>query len=614
VRHLKRFALEQAQAYRQAKRKLLPVTRGKTIGIVGSGPAGLTAARDLARLGYQVTIYDRHPRPGGMLALAIPSYRLPPAALNEDLEDILSTGVTVRTDCNIGRDILLTDLTKRHAACLIAVGLAQSRSLDIPGLPGPGVLLAIPFLEDLALGKKPVLSDSVLVIGGGNVAIDVARSARRLGASSVAMVCLENEEEMPAWKWEVEEALEEGITIHHRWGPQGVEREGDRVLGLTLKKVTAVFDSQGRFNPAYDEEVTSFLAAGTIIITIGQMTDLSLLNGSPVERDERGRPRWNSVTMMTNAPGIFMAGEVVTGPGSAIAAAASGHRAALAMHLYLEGQDIAALLPPEPKTKLAEIPREVAAKIACQSRVPIRHVSPEIRSATFDHFEFSFSEGEALEEAGRCRGCAGGAFVDTQKCMACLTCRRLCPYEAPVVAAYSEIRTEYCQACGLCVPECPAQAITMAGYDVTALRRDLPARMAQLAEDKRSQAAVAFLCTHQLLTGEFQAPPNLVALPVHCLSRVDVLDILKAFENGAQGVAIVSCAGDACKYREVMTRIRGRVKKAQDLLQSLEIEAARLELFTPAPGVSALTLAEEFSRKLADLKPLGGMHPYAQGG
>jgi NADPH-dependent glutamate synthase beta subunit-like oxidoreductase len=218
VRHLKRFALESSADYRRSRRKLVQKTRNKSIGIIGSGPSGLTAANDLADLGYQVTIYERHPVLGGMLASAIPPYRLPRETLQEDIDDVIAKGVEVKTNCEIGRDITMSDILKGHDAVLIAVGLSQSRSLNIPGVEGPGVLLAIPFLEDVAFGRKPDLGNKVLVIGGGNVAMDVARSARRFGVKDVGMVCLESAEEMPAWKWEVDEALEEGITISHRWG------------------------------------------------------------------------------------------------------------------------------------------------------------------------------------------------------------------------------------------------------------------------------------------------------------------------------------------------------------------------------------------------------------
>src|SRR5574340_378301 len=185
IRHLKRFAIEKSLDYRRAKRKLVAKTKGKSVGIIGSGPSGLTAARDLADMGYSVTLYERQPVLGGMLAVAIPPYRLPREVLKEDIDDVVSKGIEVKTNFEVGRDAKLDDLAKKHDAVLVAIGLSLSRSLNIPGVEGPGVLLAIPYLEDVALGRKPALGKSVLVIGGGNVAMDVARSARRLGAPNV---------------------------------------------------------------------------------------------------------------------------------------------------------------------------------------------------------------------------------------------------------------------------------------------------------------------------------------------------------------------------------------------------------------------------------------------
>jgi formate dehydrogenase beta subunit len=582
VRQLKRFAIEKSKDYRRNKRKIAQKTKDKSIGIIGSGPSGLTAARDLANLGYSVTIYERHPVPGGMLASAIPPYRLPREVLKEDIDDVISKGVEVKTNCEIGKDVKLNDLTKKHDAVLIAIGLSESRSLNIPGVEGPGVLLAIPFLEDVAFDRKPALGNKVLVIGGGNVAMDVARSARRLGVKDVSMVCLESAEEMPAWKWEVDEAVEEEIKISHRWGPKAVKRENGKVRGLEVVKVLSVFDSNKRFNPTFDKDQTTFLEADTIIITIGQMSNLAFLKDSPVRVDERGRIEWNPATQVSSAKNVFVAGEVVTGPGSAIAAVANGHRSALAMHLYLQGESIEGKLPMQEKEKILQMPAEVVEKIRKQPRMKIKHLAPEVRVKTMDHFEAGYTEKEALEEAGRCRGCGGGAVVDQKKCMACLTCMRVCPYGAPVVQAYSEIRPEYCQACGLCAPECPAQAISMVSYDVREIRNTLPTVVGNVDPKRREPVIVALMCTHHAGVLGFDLPKNVRTVPVHCTSRIDVLDMLKAFESGADGVAVVRCNDGTCKYRDIAPRVNARVKRVQDLLGMLRIEPGRVGILSAA--------------------------------
>jgi NADPH-dependent glutamate synthase beta subunit-like oxidoreductase/coenzyme F420-reducing hydrogenase delta subunit len=601
VRHLKRFAIEKSKDYRRNKRKLAQKTKGKSIGIIGSGPSGLTAARDLADFGYSVTIYERHPVLGGMLAAAIPPYRLPREVLKEDIDDVISKGIEVKTNFEVGKDAKLDDLSKKHDAVLIAIGLSQSRSLNIPGVEGPGVLLAIPFLEDVAFNRKPKLGEKVLVIGGGNVAMDVARSARRLGVKDVEMVCLENEQEIPAWKWEVDEAVEEAIKINYRWGPKAVKREGDKVKGLEVVKVLSVFDANKRFAPTFDNNQTTLLEADTIIITIGQMPNLAFLKDSPVKVDERGRVEWNPATQMSSAKNVFVAGEVVTGPGSAIAAVASGHRSALAMHLYLQGESIEGKLPVQEKEKIAQMPSEVVEKISKQPRFKIKHLAPEVRVKTMDHFEMGYTEKEALEEAGRCRGCGGGAVVDQKKCMACLTCMRVCPYGAPVVQAYSEIRPEYCQACGLCAPECPAQAISMVSYDVREIRNTLPTVIGKMDPKRQEPIIVALICTHHAGVLGFDLPKNVKTVPVHCTSRIDILDMLKAFESGADGVAVVRCNDGTCKYKDIAPRVNARVKRVQELLGMLKIESGRVEILSAAStngGNPCAAVCADFSERV----------------
>ncbi|MGC1454147.1 MAG: FAD-dependent oxidoreductase [Nitrospirota bacterium] len=579
VRHLKRFAIEKSREYRRARRKLVQKTKGKSIGIIGSGPSGLTAARDLADLGYSVTLYEKHPVLGGMLSAAIPPYRLPREVLKEDIDDVISKGVEVKTNFEIGKDAKLDDLAKKHDAVLVAIGLSLSRSLNIPGVEGPGVLLAIPYLEDVAFGRNPALGKKVLVIGGGNVAMDVARSARRLGVQNVEMVCLENEQEIPAWKWEVDEAVEEAIKINYRWGPKAVVRENGKVVGLEVTKVLSVFDANKRFAPTFDNSVTTVLKAETIIITIGQMSKNDLFNDSSVKMD-KGRVTWNQATQMSTGRNIFVAGEVVTGPGSAIAAVANGRRAALAMHLFIQGETIEGRLPVQEKEKIAQLPSEVVEKISKQPRMKISHLAPEVRVKTMEHFEKGYTEKEALEEAGRCRGCGGGAVVDQKKCMACLTCMRICPYGAPVVTSVSEIRPEYCQACGLCAPECPAQAISMVSYDVREIRNTLPTLIGKVDPKRQEPVVVALLCTHHAGILGLDLPKNVRTVLVHCTSRIDILDMLKAFESGADGVAVVRCNDGTCKYKDIAPRVNARVKRVQDLLGMLKIEPGRVEILS----------------------------------
>lgn len=603
IRHLKRFALEQAAEYRRERRQPVQQTRGERIAIIGSGPSGLTAANDLADLGYGVTIFERRPDLGGMLASAIPPYRLPREALKDDIEDILAKGVETKTNCEIGKDLTLSGLAETYDAVLVSVGLSQSRSLSIPGVDGPGVLLALPFLDDIAYGREPELGNKVLVIGGGNVAIDVARSARRLGHEKIEMVCLESAEEMPAWEWEIAEAVEEGIKITNRWGPKAVRRSNGHVDGLEVMKVKAVFDEAGRFNPTFYEEETSFIEADTIIITIGQMSNLSFLKDSPVEVDARGLPIWDRDTQMSSAEGIFFSGEVVTGPGSAIEAVANGHRAAKAIHLYLRGEDIKSALVREEKEKIDKLPEDVAEKIVRLPREKIELVSAATRCLSFTQFEIGYDEYTALREAKRCRGCGAGAIVDVNRCSACLTCLRICPYDAPLITHKAQMPPEKCQACGLCVGECPGRAISMIGYDANELLDNMGEIVGTVDPDRKEPVLVAFQCSYHAGVNGGSLPENVRQVRVHCSSRIDVLDLLKVFECGADGAYVVLCQEGDCKYRDIAPRVKARIEYTKKLLEEIGIGGERLAYFETGtnPEEVWLQAADEMNEKIKGL-------------
>ena len=614
IRHLKRFALEQVTEYRRSKRKLVPQTKEEKIAIIGSGASGLTAADDLADLGYKVTIFERNEDLGGLLTSAIPPYRLPRETMKEDIDDILAKGVETKTNCEIGKDLTMNDLTQEYDAVLIAVGLSLSRSLNMPGVEHPNVLLALPFLNDIAYGRKPELGDKVLVIGGGNVAIDVARSAKRLGhenakpkacvsEANIEMVCLESAEEMPAWEWEIQEALEEGIKITNRWGPIAVLSSNGRINGLETVKVKAVFDEEGRFSPTFYEDETSFIEADTIIITIGQMSNLSFLENSDVEVDERGRLVWDSTTQMTSAKGVFASGEVISGPGSAIEAVANGHRVAKAIHLYLQGEDIQAALVTEEQEKIAALPEDVIEKIFEQPREEIELIPAEARCAGFMQFEIGYDEYTALREARRCRSCGAGAIVDEAKCVACLTCLRVCPYDAPVITNKAEMSAEKCQACGLCAPECPGQAISMIGYDVNELRDNMQEIIGAVDPERETPILVSFQCNHHAGVNGTHLPENIRQVRVHCTGRIDILDLLKVFECGADGAYVVSCNEEDCKYEKISHRAEKRVEYTKQLLSEIGLEVERLGYFESSthPEEVWSQVAEEMTEKVKAL-------------
>ncbi len=496
IRDLKRFVAEydypeptrppvQDRQDRQDKDK---------VAIIGAGPAGLTAALDLAGAGYRPTVFERAAVAGGLLATAIPTYRLPKAILRKDVDAILAHSIELRTGVEVGRDVTLTSLRDDgFKAVVIATGLPKSVTLPIPGADAARVLSAIPFLQAFVEGSKPDMGEDVIVIGGGNVAVDVARTAVRGGAGRVRMVCLENEEEQPAWEWESREALEEGISTVYRLGPKRIVVEDGRVRGVEFKKVTSAFDADGRFSPKYDEDELTTLECDTVVFAIGQRADMSFLEGSDVEVDERGRLVHDRDTARTTAPDCFACGEVVTGPGAAVEAVASGHRVACAVRQFLRGEpiDLAETLPPGieklPAPEAAAEARRAGAgiieAIPKVARAKMPTVSPDERRTSFDEFELGLAEEAVLAEARRCMSCGAGPFVISDKCAACLTCLRVCPFDVPVVTDVAEMHSCLCLGCGICAAECPANAIVMAGYEPEAVRAEAAAALAGEDED-----------------------------------------------------------------------------------------------------------------------------------
>ena len=579
LRNLKRFAVEQALRYREGARQRAPVTHAETVGIVGSGPAGLTVAHDCIKQGYAVTVYESLPKPGGLLACAIPKYRLPEEVLQQDLDDITALGVEIRTGVTVGRDIGLGELRGRHGALVLAVGLSESRDLPLENRAHPDVLLAMPFLRASALGRPPGVREHVIVIGGGNVAVDAARTAIRLGARTVKMVCLENEEEMPAWDWECREALEEGIEIVHRRGPTKVLTGNGLITGLALREVARVFDEKGGFSPTYFDDRLSTVDGQMVIIAIGQRSNLDLVQGSPVKLNGRGLLVFEPAVMGTSETGVFACGEVVTGPGSAIEAVASGHRAARAMLEYLATGQVLPVAEEKPEP-VAELPEDVIKKVQRIERLAMPTLSPQERKRSFDRFELGYSERDALKEAWRCLSCTAGATVDEDKCDACLTCLRVCPFGVPVVDNVAVMGSEMCQACGLCAAECPAVAISIKRFAVG----DIRSKVTELVTSSgKPVSRVEIVCAQDLETRE-DLQSRLVTdnghviarVPVTCAARADEVDMMKPFELGAEAVLVRRCS--RCRYRGADERLARRVARTKELLEAAGVSADRLTL------------------------------------
>jgi NADPH-dependent glutamate synthase beta subunit-like oxidoreductase len=401
---LKRFALEQIEP-RPAPRSA-PET-GKRVAIVGSGPAGLTAAWFLRQLGHAVSVFEGRSEPGGMLRWALPEYRLPQEILRREIDTIRDSGVEILTDCPIQSEgFVHTLMGDNWDAVFLATGAQDSRRIDIEGFDLDGVHWGLDFLRAAKKGKAERIEGKVAVIGGGNVAVDVAMTALRLGASGVVLACLERRDEMPAYKWEIAEAEEEGIAVHPGWGPERIAEQGEGIRGVQLKRCTSVFDGEGRFNPSYDPSRKMFLEAETVILAIGQKTDLSFLPAeAPIDASGGGIIRVDPDSLETGVAGIFAGGEAAFGPSSAVEAMATGRQAGAAIDRFLGGGGILDTGTPGPEQQRHGPWMEREKGFAGRSRIPMPTLAPAERSRTFDLLRMGYRESEAQDESGRCLQC-----------------------------------------------------------------------------------------------------------------------------------------------------------------------------------------------------------------
>ena len=400
---LKRFAADNDAGEWRARQKKLQAT-GKRVAVVGSGPAGLTAAYYLAKQGHAVTIYEALSRPGGMLRVGIPEYRYPHELLDRDIDEIRSAGVEIRTNSAIADAASFTKLVSDHDAVFVAVGAHESKKIDVPGCNLNDVHWGTEFLRNCALEnyhEGQFKGRQVVVIGGGNVAVDAARVVRRLGAADVSVVSLEDERGLPAYDWEVEEAIEEGIRFLTRWGPKEIRGNHGRVSGLILKSCTSVFDERGNFRPAYDEAQKREISADTVILAIGQNPSSMPFESCGLKSDKTIIS--NQQTLSTAIPKVYAGGDVVSGPKSVIEAIAMGRQAASEIDKSLGGDgDIDETLLDErlPASRLGRIDN-----FAVLERVAVPKSAPAVRASSFMPIETGFSRESAMQEAARCLAC-----------------------------------------------------------------------------------------------------------------------------------------------------------------------------------------------------------------
>jgi formate dehydrogenase beta subunit len=551
IRALKRFLTERygpeslnpIEVYPEKPR----VRYTERVAVIGSGPAGLAAAHDLALLGYPVTIFEAASAPGGMLRLGIPEYRLPRDVVQAQIREILDLGPELRLNARLG-DFSLGDLRQEgFKAIVLALGLHRSRDLALPGRELDGVMTGIDFLLNVNLGYRFSIGKKVVVVGGGNVAIDVARSALRqqqqqtletlttvllpdqlseseqqvamrelmdvsraalrMGAREVHLVCLESRAEMPAFEEEIDEGLKEGLILHPSLGPQRFVGKDGKLNGLETVRCTSVFDAKHRFNPVFAKGTEEIMPCDTVILAIGQASDLSFLKPEDgIETTRQGTVKIDPTTLMTTAPGVFAAGDIAFGPRLIISAVADGKKAAEEADRYLRGSDW------KPRPRYVQITildhHQMATDYDEYSRLSVPTMALDRRTG-ISEVELGFTEEQARREAERCLRCWINTIFDGNEqegteCILCGGCVDVCPENCLRLIPLSHIavpeETKFqlaeqvpdpvtfqrlglsdipgaegsvmvkdetiCIRCGLCAERCPAHTITMEAFEM----------------------------------------------------------------------------------------------------------------------------------------------------
>jgi NADPH-dependent glutamate synthase beta subunit-like oxidoreductase/ferredoxin len=476
--------------------------QGKSVGVIGSGPAGLSAAHDLAILGFSVTIYEMEPILAGMLSTGIPEYRLPRDLIQAEVDVILALGVEAATNCTIGRDVSLSELRGRHDAVVIAVGAKKSRRLNIPGADSTGVLGGVEFLRDVSIGNPPQLGRRVVVIGGGNVAFDVGRTVlrqismdaarvalRSIGVREVHLCSLESLEEMPADDIEIIEGAEEGILRHNSLGPKEilVDAEG-RVTGVRFQKCLRVFDENRRFSPLFDDNDLTTIECEHVLLAIGQSADIGFVDSARdgIAVDARGLIHCDPLDGSTSAPDIFIAGDLAYGPKLLIHAVASGKAVARAVYSQLMGHSIGHEQV-ELHFPIADYDREKDYEKRARLHLPTLPAEDRTHSMSAT-VERELDAQTARCEAMRCLDCGVNTIFDGEKCILCGGCADVCPELCLRLVSLDRLSTDstgsdvidaqlgghaaedataiikdetICIRCGLCAQRCPTGAITM---------------------------------------------------------------------------------------------------------------------------------------------------------
>lgn len=403
----------------------------KKIAVVGAGPSGLSCAFFLAIEGYKVTVFEKQKILGGMLTLGIPSFRLEKDVVNAEINVLKELGVEFKTGIEVGKDITLKELREDgYEAFYIAIGAQAGRKIGVEGENAEGVLTGVDFLRRVNLGEDIKLKGNVVVIGGGNVAIDVARTAERVGGEKVNIFCLESRNEMPALNEEIEETLSEGININNSWGPKRIVTKDEKVTGIEFKKCISVFDENKRFNPTYDEKNILFVKADTVLLSVGQSIDLgSLIEDSNIEINPNNTIKADQFTYQTGEPDVFAGGDSFTGPKFAIDAIAAGKEGAISIHRYVHpGQS---LIIGRDRKEYRSLDKENL-DLKGYDNIPRQnpsHGDGKEAKESFKDLRGTLTEEQMKRETERCLSC-GATTVDEFLCVGCGACVTKCKFDA----------------------------------------------------------------------------------------------------------------------------------------------------------------------------------------
>ncbi len=570
IRALKRYAADEAGSGAGAE-KVEPSYPEK-IAVVGAGPAGLTAAHDLALQGYSVKVFEAEDEPGGMLTRGIPRYRLPLELVRSEVDRIRSLGVEIKTGQMLGTDISLEDLRRDFGAVFLGMGSEKSICPECSGMELTGVWTAVEFLKDISRGNTPDPGKKVIVIGGGHTAIDAARTCLRLGAEDVTIAYRRTIDEMPAGMDEVEEAREEGVRLEFLTAPEAFEGSG-KVEKMRCVRMDLDKSCGGKGKLICVEDSAFEMEADTVILATGYAPRTEAVQELCTEDGNRLELKDDSGT--TGNPGVFAGGDFVSGPTTVVQAIASGRKAADSIHGYLRGLSRVQEDPPQ---VLDDLDEEVARCVPAAPREKPYSLSPDTRIHSFEEVEHILTPEQARAEAGRCLNCSLGASV-SQDCAVCLNCVLVCPYNIPRPGEDKAfIDMSQCQACGVCAGQCPASAIDLGLEPRRELRQKIRQLLNRAEKESPGDFSFGYVCDFSKSRPGALQGKNVYTITRPGLGRIDVYELLVPFEAGAKEVLVAGCGEENCKFKDCSLWTRKSVQRASRVLENIGLEPERVRL------------------------------------